>query len=357
MAEVADLYRAGNLAFVANVGTLIEPTDRSSYGDGARLPLGLFSHSDQQQHWQTSVPQSRSQLTGWAGRMADVLEDAVNGNAAFSMNVAIEQLNILQTGRNVVPWVVGAEGGAEVLAGFGLANPQDRILTAATTNLLDQTYGDLLKRTYAGVRRQAIDAAVEYNEATAAVAIATPFPDTVLGRGLRQVARAIGAREALGQRRQMFFLARGGWDHHDGVLTLQAQMLPELSQALRAFHDATVELGVASEVVTFTVSDFARTLSTNGNGSDHAWGGNHMVMGGGVGGGRLYGSYPSSLAPGSELDVGRGRIIPTTSVDEYAAELAMWFGVGNDATLETILPNLRNFYPASAGGAPLGFLL
>lgn len=134
-------------------------------------------------------------------------------------------------------------------------------------------------------------------------------------------------------------------------------MLPELSQALRAFRDATVELGVATEVVTFTVSDFGRTLSTNGNGSDHAWGGNHIVMGGAVGGGRLYGAYPASLAPGTDLDVGRGRIIPTTSVDEYAAELAMWFGIGNDATLEAVLPNLRAFYSASASGAPLGFLL
>jgi uncharacterized protein (DUF1501 family) len=263
---------------------------------------------------------------------------------------------MLQTGRNVVPYVVGADG-AEILAGYGASNGVDAILTRATDSLLAQTHSDLLKRTYARVRADAIDAAIEYNEATATVAIATPFPATTLGLSLRQVARAIGARGALGQHRQAFFICRRGWDHHDGVLTQQALMLPEVSQALRAFYNATVELGVADSVVTFTMSDFGRTLSTNGNGSDHAWGGNHIVMGGAVGGGRLYGEYPASLAPGSGLDVGRGRIIPTTSVDEYAAELAMWFGVANDGTLEDILPNVRNFYPRSAGRPPLGFVL
>jgi uncharacterized protein (DUF1501 family) len=303
------------------------------------------------------VPQSRNQMTGWLGRMSDVLTDAVNDNPSISMNIAIDRLNILQTGRRVVPYVVDPTTGAERLAGYGQKTPQEVILTRATDGLLSLNYSDLLKRTYAQIRSDAIDAAVEYNEATASVHLATAFPDTELGRGLRQVARAIGARNALRQRRQVFFVMRGGWDHHDGVLALQAEMLPELAQSLLAFYDATLELGVADDVVTFTISDFARTLSTNGNGSDHAWGGHQMVMGGAVGGGRLYGDYPSSLAPGSPLDIGRGRIIPTTSVDEYAAELAMWFGVGNGATLEAILPNLRNFYGSSASGPPVGFLL
>jgi uncharacterized protein (DUF1501 family) len=134
-------------------------------------------------------------------------------------------------------------------------------------------------------------------------------------------------------------------------------MLPEVSQVLNAFYNATMELGVENDVLTFTASDFARTLTANSNnGSDHAWGGNHIVLGGSVNGGRLFGTYPDSLAPGNSLDMGRGRLIPTLSVDEYAAEMAMWFGLENDATLETILPNLRNFYSSSETLPPLGFM-
>jgi len=362
MGDLQSLYDAGNLAFIANVGSLLEPVDAATYGNGARLPLGLFSHSDQQRHWQTATPQSRTQFTGWLGRMADILDDTVNRNPAISMNIAIDHLNILQTGDGIVPYVVDDRDGAEVLAGYGAGNAMDLILTGATDSFLEQSYADLLKRSHARLNRQSIDAAVDYNDATHSVVIDSAIIGTLknsyLGRQLLQVAKAIGAQQVLGQDRQVFFVERGGWDNHANLLAKQDFLLPEVNQAFKAFYDAMVYLGVENDVVTFTASDFARTLSANSNdGSDHAWGGNHIVMGGSVDGGRLYGSYPDSLAPGNSLDLGRGRLIPTLSVDEYAAELAMWFGIDNDANLETILPNIRNFYSASDPIPPLGFML
>jgi uncharacterized protein (DUF1501 family) len=355
MTEVRDLYQDGNLAFLANVGSLVAPTDRGTYDARANLPLGLFSHPDQQRHWQTSVPQSRNQITGWAGRMADALTDSANSNPTISMNLALNRVNILQTGDDVIPYVIRTNG-ASTLSGYGSTNTLDRILTRSTDSLLEQTYADLLEKTHAGIRRNSIDAALAFNAATSAIQLSTVFPATNVGNQLEMVARSIGAHGDLGQTRQIFFVERGGWDHHDEMLNNQANMLPEVSAALRAFYDATVELGVADDVVLFTISDFARTLTSNGNGSDHAWGANHWMMGRGVRGGDVYGAYPTSLALGNPLDLGRGILIPTTSTAAYYAELAQWFGIPNDATMEVVLPNIRNFHPSGSATPPIGFM-
>ncbi len=371
MPEVRDLYNQGKLAFIPNIGSLIEPTDKTNYSNGAKLPLGLFSHSDLIRHWQTSVPQSRSQITGWGGRMADILTDTVNADATLSMNVALNSVNVFQTGLSVVPYVVGS-GGATTLSGY-TANPtgtgQNAIYSRISNDILTDSYSDLLEKSYAKTQRGSIDTAIEFNNVTNAVQSSltngefdTPFPKlangsyTSLAGQLRRVALTIGARDTLKQRRQIFFVSFGGWDHHDEVINAQAGMLPQVSQALNAFYKATEQLGVANDVTTFTASDFARTLSSNGNGSDHAWGGNHLVMGGKVTGGRFYGTYPTSLKAGAPLDLGRGRLIPTTSVDAYNAEMACWFGVPNDNNLEAILPNIRNFYAAGGSSGPMGFL-
>jgi len=355
MPEVEQLYNAKKLAFLANTGSLIAPTDLAAYQAGQNLPLGLFSHSDGQHAWQTCVPQSRQQVTGWGGRMADVLTDTVNSDASISMNIALNSLNTFQSGDVVFPYVI-TQGGAQVLQGYDGKSALDRIMTRATNEMLEQTYKDLISQTHAYSRRDAIDAAVEFNEAVADVAVDTVFPPTFLGSQLQMVARIIAARDILKHRRQIFFVFLGGWDHHANLLPLQAAMLPQVSGALKAFSEATEELGVENDVTTHTASDFGRTLATNGNGSDHAWGNNHIIMGGAVDGGKVHGQYPASLALGNPLDTGRGRLIPTTSVTEYSAELACWFGIPNDGTLETILPNIRNFYGSSATDPPLGFM-
>jgi len=172
---------------------------------------------------------------------------------------------------------------------------------------------------------------------------------------MEMIAKTIAARDMLGAQRQTFFVVFGGWDHHDEVINNQEYMLSIVSKAMKEFYDATAELGVQNDVTTFTISDFARTLTSNGNGSDHAWGGNAMVMGGGVKGGDIYGTYPD-LYLDNNLDVGRGVIIPTTSADEYFAELALWFGV-SPSDLSLVLPNIGNFYAPASSNPPIGFIL
>ncbi len=360
MPDVAQLYRDGALSFVNNVGTLIRPTTMKQIQRGeARLPLGLFSHSDQQRHWQTAVPQSRTERTGWAGRMADYLSDQVNFDAPIGMNIAVGQLNILQTGVGQLPYVVDGRGGASVLEGYGGSHVQDRIVTEATDAMLEDIYDDLLKLTHARSRRRAIDAARAYQAATSGVILKTEFPKTALGERLRQVAVAIAARTELVHHRQMFVVDQGGYDTHDAQHKQHPRLLRELNDALKAFHAALVELGCLDQVMTYTASDFGRTLSSNGDGSDHGWGGNQIVMGGALArcsNPRMYGEYPQSLAMGNALDVGRGRLLPTTAVDQYMAELALWLGVPNDHTLVDILPNIRNFYGPGNLNGPLGML-
>ncbi len=355
MTEVRDLYNQQNLAFVSNVGSLVFPTNKSNLAT-VQKPLGLYSHSDLIQHWQTCVPQTRSQVTGWGGRMADMITDTVNQNPSVAMNIALGALNTFETGNTIVPYVV-QQTGATPLSGYGSSGTGlNGLYTKFTDDMLSEQYGDLLEKSFSETRRTSIDGAIGFNNATSSVNLNTVFPETTLAQNLQMVAKTIGARNQLQQSRQIFFVSIGGWDHHDEVLGRQAGMLPMVSQAMKAFYDATVELGVANEVTTFTASDFARTLSSNGNGSDHAWGGNHMVMGGSVAGGNVYGEYPTTLAPGNDWDTGRGRLIPTTSVDEYNADLACWFGLPNDNTLEEILPNIRNFYASGTLDPAVGFM-
>ena len=374
--ELKQLYDAGKLAICANVGSLLERTNKASYQARQNLPLGLFSHADHQKHWQTSMPQSRNQVTGWGGKMADVLLDTVNESSKISMNIALRQVNLFETGRQVVPYVVGERttndqgeptGGATLLAGNNTNNAENRILNRVTggngTGFLDLTYRDLFEKTHAEMRLAAIQAASDFNTATNAgnAQISTAFPDTSLGRQLRMVADTIASRdhEAFGHGRQIFFVTIGGYDNHSGLIVNHGNLVPVVSQAMKAFNDAMVEIGCDDNVTLFTASDFARTLGTNGKGSDHGWGGNHMIMGGAVKGGRFYGgpdgpAYPETLRNGSDLDIGRGRQIPTLSVDEYNAELALWFGVPQ-SELATVLPNIGRFY--GGAGAPVGFLI
>ncbi|WP_372895258.1 DUF1501 domain-containing protein [Stieleria sp.] len=355
---VAGLYNTGKLSFVSNVGSLIEPTTRTQYNSRAGLPLGLFSHADLQRHWQTGFPQSRSKITGWGGRMADLLQ-STNSNPTVSMNISVNGMNLFQTGSDVIPYAIGNSGATKVNGYSGSLGRQDRMNSRAINNILDQTYNDLLAKSFAETNRNSAEAALEFNTATDAVDINTPFASENPSNQLKMVAKVIGARATLGQTRQIFFVTNGGWDNHSGLIGAQQTNLAEVSRAIRSFYDATVELGIQNDVALFTASDFARTLGTNGQGSDHAWGGNQIVAGGSVDGGKLFGKYPTSLTSpvdpiAGNLNLGRGRLIPTTSVDEMAADLAMWFGVGNNQDLVDVIPNIRNFFSAGPTAGPLG---
>lgn len=353
---VAGLYNTGKLAVAANVGSLLQPTDRTEYNNRSQLPLGLFSHADLQRHWQTGLPQSRSQISGWGGRMSDLLQ-STNTNDTVSMNISVSGVNIWQTGSTVVPYAIGT-GGATTVSGYysdpsSTNNFQNRMYSRAVNNLFDQTYTDLLSKSFADSNRNSVDAALDFNAATSAIQLNTPFTSEGPSNHLKMVAKCIGARQQLGQTRQVFFVTLGGFDNHTNLITAHEGLMPRISRAVRSFYDATVELGVENEVTLFTASDFARTLSTNGQGSDHGWGGNHFVAGGAVNGGEFYGDYPDDLSTANPLNVGRGRYIPTMSVDELAADLALWFGAGH-SDLATIIPNIGNFYDTGLGGSPLG---
>ena len=354
---VAKLYNDGNLSFVANIGSLVEPTNRTDYDNRSNLPLGLFSHADLQRHWMTGAPHTRSQITGWGGRMADLLA-STNQNPNVSMNVSINGVNMFQNGDNVTPYIIGQSGATEV-SYYNTNNAQNRMFKKNIDNILNQTYSNLLAKTFAATNRNSIDAAIDFNAKVDNVTLNAKFDPESLSQRFKKIAQVIGASSQLQQSRQVFFISLGGFDNHANLIEAQEGLMPQISRALGSFRNALTELGCEDDVVTFTASDFARTLHTNGNGTDHAWGGNQLVMGGGIDGGKILGDFPLSLSSpidptNGNLDLGRGRLIPTTSVDELAAELAMWFGVDNAADLELVLPNIGSFYSYNAGSPPLG---
>lgn len=373
MPNLANLFSAGKAAFIANVGTLIEPVmNRTQVANASkRLPLGLYSHSDQIEQWQTSVPHSRSGV-GWAGKMMDLIK-GINPGQAVSMNISTDGSNVFQTGVSDAEYAVdpgndqdASSGGAVALSGYQAAydsqHDSTNIVGAAVDNQLAQEYTNVLQQTFQKKRRAAQDAYAIYSAATAAALPGNVvFPSTALGRQLRQVAKAIMGRNGLGAVRQTFFVNRGGWDHHSNTVALQAAMLPEIDNALGAFWTQLGLLGVQPNVTIFSASDFGRTLTSNSQGSDHAWGGNQYVVGGAVAGKKIYGSYPGlavnpDVGPEKNpLDTGRGRLIPTTSCDQFFAEMALWLGVPA-SSLPLILPNIGNFYATSSGTPPLGFL-
>jgi uncharacterized protein (DUF1501 family) len=355
--ELQSLFENGKAAFIANVGTLVQPaTTRAMYDASLNMPLGLFSHSDQQEQWQTSTPDQRSAI-GWAGRAADLLAQ-LNSIQSVSMNITLSGQNIWQSGQNIFSYSID-QTGAQSLNGY---NPQfvndgsvEQFRSGAVDGQLSQIYSNVFEQAFMKSKKDAMDA---YQIFTSATAPALPgnvvFPGSDIGAQLQMIAKAIAGRSALGATRQTFFVVYGGWDHHSNVLGGEQAMLPEISQAVNAFYMQMVALGISNQVTLFTASDFGRTLTSNGNGSDHAWGGNQFVVGGGVHGKQIYGQYPS-LALDGTLDVGRGRLIPTTSVDQYFAELAIWLGVSR-ASLPLVLPNIGRFFNTSGTSWPLGFL-
>ncbi|CAN0462951.1 unnamed protein product, partial [Phaeothamnion confervicola] len=208
------------------------------------------------------------------------------------------------------------------------------------------------EQTYAQSTKDAVDSYYEFSTALTGITLSTAVPaGNSLASSLAMIARVIAARSRLGAQRQIFFVQLGGWDHHDEVLNSQVTMLRTVSQAIGMFSSALTEVGVADRVTLFTASDFGRTLSSNGNGSDHAWGGNHLVMGGAVGGGRVYGDAAAGHYPDfrnlASIDTGQGRLIPGISVDEYARDLLSWFGVSN-SNMDYVLPAFSSRF----GGRP-----
>ncbi len=363
MTSVKNLFDAGNLSFLSNIGTLVEPIMDVDdlYSGSKQIPLGLYSHADQIMQWQTSVPQSRTAV-GVGGRMADMLKDMC-GIDGVSMNISLDGKNRFQAGNTVIEYSIANNATPENL-GFE-APPEwwpnrgylSQSRNQVVNNMVEDVYSNIFQDTYSSLTRQTVESIDLFKSALSKKPdIPVAFSEARLSQDMRMMAEIISVQQHLGNNRQIFFTTFGGWDHHDEVLLNQGRMLPILSNAMGEFYQAMEALGLQDDVVTFTISDFARTLTSNGNGSDHAWGGNQMIMGGAIDGGNIFGNYPN-IALNDALNIDeRGRFVPTTSVDEFYAELALWFGASSN-DLSYILPNIGNFYSYSAGNPPIGIFV
>jgi len=367
MTGLQELWNLGKLGVVCNVGPLVEPTSRTTYqNNSARIPLNLFSHSDQQNQWQTSVSNGQSSA-GWGGRIAD--KTANLNIVTFPSITSVAGTPIFTSGTVERPLAIApaptALNAALQLNGFSatqsVRDADPRYL--ALQSLMNNDNGFTLIRGASRVSREAVS--VEKSLRAAGNPTVLPFPlnpRTTLGNQLEQIAKLISIRNVLGMKRQIFFCSLGGFDTHTGQVTsntapttgTQANLLAQLSGAMRAFYDATVAMGVDSQVTTFTLSDFSRTWIPNGTlGTDHAWASHHFVAGGALRGSDFYGLptsngtiFPTLAAgAGDDTDNGtnaRGRFVPSVGVDQFGATLASWFGV-SDADLPAVFPNINNF--------------
>jgi uncharacterized protein (DUF1501 family) len=364
MTGLANLFNAGRAAVQFNVGPLVVPLTRAQYNSADRktwpLPPKLFSHNDQQSIWQSSSPEGST--VGWGGNLGDLALSG-NTNSLFTcMSVASNA--VFLSGDSALQYQVSTGGAVAINSVKNNVYGSSAVKTALSS-LVQQTRTHTLENEYNRVTTRAIGAEAQITSALAGVTLSTVFPSgNSLADQLKMVARLIGARAALGAKRQVFMVSIGGFDLHDNLITQHPGLLGKLSEALSSFYNATLELGVADKVTAFTASDFGRTLASNGDGSDHGWGSHHFMLGGAVKGRAFYGTPPpisvgSTAAADDQWHVGQGRLLPSTSVDQYAATLAQWFGVAQ-TELAGILPNLQHF-GAAAGRADyptnLGFML
>jgi uncharacterized protein (DUF1501 family) len=338
------LYGQGKAAMIFNVGTLVKPTSKMQYQNGSvPLPRNLYSHSDQQQQWQTSNP-TVAGGTGWGGRVNDVVAPStpfapgvsVAGNSALLGGVTAGSVTISP----------GSNFGLDSFGGQTASNAR----FAALQNILTFDSGVQLIGSSEGVLSNALKSAQEINNALkSSTPLTTVFPNTGLGQQLAQVAQVIQVRGALGMDRQIFFASIGGFDTHSDLLVTQDPLFQQLDGAIGSFQSALGELGVEPNVVTFTESEFGRTANPSGtSGSDHAWGSHHFVIGAPVKGGDAYGTFPTLQISGPDDVSDRGVWLPSSSLDQYAATMASWFGVP-DASLTTVFPNLGNFTSQKLG--------
>ena len=376
-----DVWSAGKLAVLCNVGPLVQPVTRTQYLAGIGHPYQLFSHSDQVTQQQTSVSNSTGQ-TGWGGRVADVT-GGLNGATVLPMNISVAGTTLFATGVTSRQLAIGTGSlsGLLNLAWGGPASANPFTAGSSYRQLLGMDLGSFLVKAASDTTNQALTADAVLNQPDPPIPTppnTTAFPATSLGSQLKQVAKLIKIKDTLGMKRQIFFCSIGGLDTHTNQTGsaptnpagggansgAQGGIMTQLSQAMRAFYDEMVAQGRSNDVTTFTLSDFGRTLAPSGTGaqvvgSDHAWGSHSFIMGGAVAGGMFYGQlrpdgtglpygYPTLALGGPDDTDNRGRWIPTTSVEQYAATFASWYGLA-PADVPTVFPNLSKFAPQNLG--------
>jgi uncharacterized protein (DUF1501 family) len=349
--EVQSLFNSGQLAFVTNTGVLPQPTNQTQYlNNQVPIPINLFSHQDQQNQMQSDTLQYLGLPTvGWGGLVADQMQEIYGGN--FPITISLDGVNVFAEGLVAQSLQTGGNP-TQGLSGFS-GSSADNARLAAFQALLSFKDGPTLMQQAATTTSNALQAA-----STLAAALATgsslkiKFPKTQLGGQIAQVAQILQVRSALGLNRQIFFVGAGGFDTHTAQIVTQHNLLQEVNDSLAAFYTALQDMGLTQQVVTFTLSDFARTFEPNSTyGSDHGWGNHHLIMGGPVVGGDFYGDWPTLALGGPSDATQQGRWIPTTSLDQYGATIAQWFGVPATA-LPTIFPHLSNFSPQTLGFLP-----
>ncbi len=348
LSDLQGIWNSGQMALLFNTGTLLQPMTVADYKSSAKpVPLDLFSHADQQNQMQTALSSSQSQ-SGWGGRIADALAGAngssplplvlsTGGNVLFSLGAQSHPLALPSSGGFALKsfggsYASGVSGAFQQLLALDRSNQQ--VAVAQNTTTLGQTSSTALNSILTGA--SAVDSAFSGQQ-------------TGIANQLHQVAKVIAANQALSTQRQIFFVQLGSFDTHTNQVQEQGGLFTQLGPALKGFNDAMNQIGAASQVTTFTLSDFARTFQPNtGGGTDHAWGNHHFIMGGAVKGRQVYGTYPSLTLNGPDDVGGEGRWLPTTSVDQYGATLARWFGVPASA-LATVFPNLGSFSSSDLG--------
>ncbi len=373
MPKTAALFNNHKLSFIANVGPLVQKTTKAEYqSNSVPIPLGLLSHSDQVKHWQTLDANKRTNI-GLFGRFADKFQANKSDNQ-ISMNLSLSGTNILQNGERSTEYSITQDGSIGLSV---IDNPSDlnNALNNTFNTILNKSYADPFEKTFIDIEKNAQSHHETFKAKTSGINVNTfvdysskvthtnaqngneqtkySSTDKNINDQFKMIAKAIKASGSLRMSKQTFFINYYGWDHHDELTNNHARMLSVVDDALDGFQKALEQLGVADGVITVVGSDFGRTLTSNGNGTDHGWGGNMIVMGKDIIGGEVFGEYPS-LALGSELDIGGGVLIPTTSTDEVFAELAHWFGIGK-GELNKYIPNIKNFYNLS-GNFPVGFI-